>query len=244
MPAPRAMPLPRRRPRRCRRRADAPPPPRWRICWCRNTATTFRYTARAKSTPARASNSTAQPCPIGWARPPGCLIRWSRGSANTSLPPRRSMVTTPRFRCCFLQADGYAGFEALYDPARTKPGRITEVACLAHCRRRFYDVWEATKSPVAKEALDRIAAVYAIEEKARFAPAAERVEHRRETAPLLEAFFDWSKATVVKLSGKSALAEAFRYTIKRQEALTRFVTDGRLEVGRVDDWRGGGRSQG
>jgi transposase len=130
----------------------------------------------------------------------------------------------------FLQADGYAGFEALYDPARTKPGRITEVACLAHCRRRFYDVWEATKSPVAKEALDRIAAVYAIEEKARFAPAAERVEHRRETAPLLEAFFDWSKATVVKLSGKSALAEAFRYTIKRQEALTRFVTDGRLEV--------------
>jgi transposase len=91
-------------------------------------------------------------------------------------------------------------------------------------------VWEATKSPVAKEALDRIAAVYAIEEKARFAPAAERVKHRRETAPLLEAFFDWSKATVVKLSGKSALAEAFRYTIKRQEALTRFVTDGRLEV--------------
>jgi transposase len=130
----------------------------------------------------------------------------------------------------FLQADGYAGFEALYDPARTKPGPITEVACLAHCRRKFYDVWEATKSPVAKEALDRIAAVYAIEEKARFAPAAERVEHRRETAPLLEAFFDWSKATVVKLSGKSALAEAFRYTIKRQEALTRFVTDGRLEV--------------
>src|SRR5580698_4915562 len=192
MPAPRAMPLPRRRPRRCRRRADAPPPPRWRICWCRNTATTFRYTARAKSTPARASNSTAQPCPIGWARPPGCLIRWSRGSANTSLPPRRSMATTPRFRCWnqdlggprpdgfgvyvrddrpfrgeappaaayfyspdrsakhptahmaaftgFLQADGYAGFEALYDPARTKPGPITEVACLAHCRRKFYDV--------------------------------------------------------------------------------------------------------
>jgi hypothetical protein len=52
------------------------------------------------------------------------------------------------------------------------------VACLAHCRRKFYDVWEATKSPIAKEALDRIAAVYAIEDKARFAPVAERVEHR------------------------------------------------------------------
>ena len=130
----------------------------------------------------------------------------------------------------FLQADGYAGFEGLYNPARTKPGPITEVACWAHCRRKFFDVWEATKSPVAKEALDRIAAVYAIEDKARFAPAAERVEHRRETAPLLDAFFTWADATVVKLSGKLELAKAFRYTIARREALTRFVTDGRLEA--------------
>ncbi len=130
----------------------------------------------------------------------------------------------------FLQADGYAGYQGLFNPARIKPGPITEVACLAHVRRKFYDVWEATKSPVAKEALDRIAAVYAIEDKARFAPAAERVEHRRETAPLLDKFFEWSKATVLKLSGKLELAKAFRYTIDRREALTRFVTDGRLEV--------------
>jgi transposase len=129
-----------------------------------------------------------------------------------------------------LQADGYAGFESLYDPARSKPGPITEVACWAHCRRKFFDVWEATKSPVAKEALDRIAAVYVIEDKARFAPAAERVEHRKETALLLDAFFPWAMATEAKLSAKSALAEAFRYMIKRREALTRFATDGRLEA--------------
>jgi transposase len=130
----------------------------------------------------------------------------------------------------FLQADGYTGFEGLYNPARTKPGPITEVACWAHCRRKFFDVWETTKSPVAKEALDRIAAVYAIEEKARFAPAAERVEHRKATAQLLDAFFVWAAASVVKLSGKLELAKAFRYTITRREALTRFATDGRLEA--------------
>jgi transposase len=130
----------------------------------------------------------------------------------------------------FLQADGYAGFEGLYNPARTKPGPIIEVACWAHCRRKFFDVWEATKSPIAKEALDRISAVYAIEDKARFAPAAERVEHRRQTVPLLDAFFIWANATVTKLSGKLELAKAFRYTITRREALTRFLTDGRLEV--------------
>ena len=130
----------------------------------------------------------------------------------------------------FLQADGYAGFEALYDPARGKPGPIIEVACWAHCRRKIFDVWEQTKSPLAKEALDRIAAIYVIEDKARFAPAAERVEHRKETAPLLDAFFDWATATEGKLSAKSELAVAFRYILKRREALTRFVTDGRLEA--------------
>src|ERR1700722_17531215 len=130
----------------------------------------------------------------------------------------------------FLQADGYAGFERLYNPARTKPGPITEVACWAHCRRKIFDVWETTKTPIAREALDRIAAVYAIEDKVRFAPAAERVEHRKETESLLDAFFVWVGATVVKLSGKLELAKAFRYIITRREALTRFVTDGRLEA--------------
>src|SRR5437764_1448586 len=130
----------------------------------------------------------------------------------------------------FLQADGYSGFEALYNPARRKPGPIIEVACWAHCRRKIFDVWETTKSPIAKQALDRIAAVYVIEDKARFAPAAERVEHRKETATLLDAFFTGAKATEAKRSAKSALAEAFRYIIKRREALVRFVTDGRLEA--------------
>jgi transposase len=51
---------------------------------------------------------------------------------------------------------------------------------------------QATKSPVAKEALDRIAAIYVVEAKAQFAPAAERVEHRKETGLLLDAFFTWA----------------------------------------------------
>jgi transposase len=129
-----------------------------------------------------------------------------------------------------LQADGYAGFEALYHPARTKPGPITEVACWAHCRRKIFDVWETTKSPVAKEALDHIAAIYAIEAKARFAPAADRVALRAETAPLLDALFSWIGAALTRLSGKSELAKAFRYAVERRLALSRFLTDGRLEA--------------
>jgi transposase len=134
----------------------------------------------------------------------------------------------------FLQADGYAGFNALYGPAadtsRRADAGIVEVACWAHCRRKFFDVWDSQKSPVAKEAIDRIAAFYVIEAKARFAPPAERLMHRAETAPLLASFFDWAGKVVTRLSAKSELAEAFRYTLKRQEALSRFLADARLEI--------------
>ena len=129
-----------------------------------------------------------------------------------------------------LQADGYAGFEKLYGSARTKPGPITEVACWAHARRGFFDEWEQHKSPTAKQALDRIAAIYAVEARAGFASLAERVELRRQTAPLVDDFFTWAEATTAKLSVKSNLAGAFRYAINRREALSRFIADGRLEV--------------
>ncbi len=135
----------------------------------------------------------------------------------------------------FLQADGYTGFEALYAPTAADAGvlsnaGITEVACWAHCRRKFFDVWDSKKSPVAKEAVDRIAAFYAIEAMAQFAPPGERLAHRVETAPLLAAFFDWAEKIVTKLSAKSDLADAFRYTVKRRDALSRFLTDARLEI--------------
>src|SRR5271155_1800557 len=70
----------------------------------------------------------------------------------------------------FLQADGYSGFDKLYGPARTKSGPITEVACWAHTRRGFFDEWEHHKSATAKQALDRIGAIYEVEARAAFAP--------------------------------------------------------------------------
>ena len=133
----------------------------------------------------------------------------------------------------FLQADAYAGFAALYEPQSVEAGAtaaITEVACWAHCRRALFDIWEATKSPVAKVALDRIGEFYAIEDQARFAPPAERLAHRAALIPLLDAFFTWAEATERKLSAPSELAKALRYIITRRIALTRFATDARLEA--------------
>jgi hypothetical protein len=91
-------------------------------------------------------------------------------------------------------------------------------------------VWETTKSTVAKAALDQIAQFYAIEDKARFAAPAERLQHRAAVTPLLDAFFVWAQNAERKLSARSELAEALRYIIRRRIVLTRFATDARLEA--------------
>jgi hypothetical protein len=72
-----------------------------------------------------------------------------------------------------LQPDGYAGFDQIYEA-----GRIQEAACWAHVRRKFYDLEVAHKSPVAAEALERIAGLYAVEKEIRGRPPDERREVR------------------------------------------------------------------
>jgi transposase len=125
-----------------------------------------------------------------------------------------------------LQADGYAGFDQVYDT-----GRIQEAACWAHVRRKFYDLVAAHKSPVAAEALERIGALYAIEKEIRGRSPEERREVRNERArPLLESLKQWLDATLGKLSRKSDTALAVRYAFGRWEALLRYVDDGGIEI--------------
>ncbi len=125
-----------------------------------------------------------------------------------------------------LQADGYAGFNKLYEK-----GRIVEAACWAHVRRKFHDLYQAHQSPIAKEALERIGQLYAIEQEIRGRPPAERKEVRRARArPQLEALHIWWKAKLAKLSQKSDVAMAIRYALDRWSALLRFCEDGRVEM--------------
>jgi transposase len=125
-----------------------------------------------------------------------------------------------------LHADGYAGFNAIFEQRR-----IVEAACWAHVRRKYFDVHTATGSPIAKEALDRIAALYDIEAEARGKPPDERRRLREQRSkPLLDALHAWLAGTNTKLSQKTELAAAIRYTLGRWNALTRFLDDGRLEI--------------
>ncbi len=107
-------------------------------------------------------------------------------------------------------------------------------------RRKFYDLVAAHKSPVATEALERIGALYAIEKEIRGRSPEERREVRNERArPLLESLKQWLEATLGKLSRKSDTALAVRYALGRWEALLRYVDDGRIEIGRVENRRSG-----
>ena len=125
-----------------------------------------------------------------------------------------------------LQADGYAGFDQIY-----AAGRIQEAACWAHVRRKFYDLEVAHKSRVAAEALERIAALYAIEKEIRGRSPDERREVRNtRSRPLLESLKQWFEETLGKLSRKSDTAMAVRYALGRWTALLRFCDDGRIEI--------------
>lgn len=125
-----------------------------------------------------------------------------------------------------LQADAYAGYDAVYEG-----GRVKEAACMAHVRRKFYDLYEAHKSPVAKEALERIAVLYAIEEEIRGRSAEERRAVRNERSrPLLESMKQWMEETSGKLSRKSDTTKAIGYALGHWEALMRFCDDGHLEI--------------
>ncbi len=125
-----------------------------------------------------------------------------------------------------LQADGYAGFKRLYEK-----GNIVEAACWAHVRRKFHDLYQAHRSPVAKEALERIAQLYGIEQAIRGRSPAERREVRQaRSRPLLELLHGWLKATMAKLSRKSDVAVAIHYALERWTALLLFCGDGRVEM--------------
>jgi hypothetical protein len=125
-----------------------------------------------------------------------------------------------------LQADAYAGYGVVYHG-----GRVKESACMAHVRRPFYDLYEAHKSAVAKEALERIAALYAIEEEIRGRSAEERREVRNERSrPLLESMKKWMEETLGKLSRKSDTTKAIRYALGRWDALMHYCDDGHLEI--------------
>ena len=125
-----------------------------------------------------------------------------------------------------LQADAYAGFNALYEG-----GGIDEAACWAHARRKFHDLHVARPSPLTTEALRRIAELYLIEAEVRGKPPDERRSVRQVRArPLLDDLEQWLRAALEKLSRKSDTSAAILYALNLWPALLRYCDGGVIEI--------------
>ena len=127
-----------------------------------------------------------------------------------------------------MQADAYSGYNGLYAKDR-KPGPIIEAACWAHGRRKFFELAELQKAPVAIEAVRRIDALFAVEREINGLPPDVRLAVRRtKSKPLVEALEIWLRDERRKLSSKAPVAKAIDYSLKRWPAFTRFLDDGRI----------------
>ncbi len=130
-----------------------------------------------------------------------------------------------------LHADGYAGFGELYEDAAGDPAAVTEVACWAHVRRKLFDVHKTTGSVIAREALDKIGALFEVERGlAGLEPDRRRMARQDAAVPKLAELATWLDAQLGRVPVKSDLAGTIRYARSRWVALTRYCDDGRLEI--------------
>ncbi|NUZ09128.1 IS66 family transposase [Schlegelella sp. ID0723] len=160
--------------------------------------------------------------PMGSHEPPAAWFRYSADRRGEH--PQAHLA---RFQGA-LQADAYGGWGGLYEDG------VTEVACWAHARRPWWDLYLATgrsADGVAAEALGRIRELYRIEAEVRGQPPEIRRAHRQARAgPLLTALREWFTHLLTRTSTKSEIAKAARYSLARWTALTRYVDDGTLEI--------------
>lgn len=164
--------------------------------------------------------------PWGSLAPPAAFYRYA--------PDRRAEQAWALLKDCrgFLHADAYAGFNHLYEvnPLTGTPP-LTEVACWAHARRKIYEVHAATGSAAAKDLLEQIGRLFAVEEMIRGKPPDVRQTARQEhSVPILEGLHSKLNVTLDKISRKSTLAGAIRYSLARWSAMTRYTSDGRLDI--------------
>jgi hypothetical protein len=162
---------------------------------------------------------------VGRAGPPGIAYEfaadWKQEHVLAHLRDARGI----------LQADAYKGYAKLYAPGPDGTAPFREAACWAHLRRDFHDLWIGAKSPIAREALDHIGALYDIEARISGKSAADRLAARQaQSKPRVEAFHAWAQAQLTRLPAKGDLANAFRYALARWPAFCLFLEDGRVAI--------------
>jgi transposase len=184
--------------------------------------TTVPVLAKGKTATARLWTYVRDDRPFAGPAPPAAAFFYSRDRAGEH--PRRHLAEYAGI----LQADAYAGFNDLYDPRR-KPSPITEAACWAHGRRKFYVLAEVARAPIAVEAVRRIDAIFDIERGINGVRADQRLAARpQQVMKLVTDLEAWMRTERARLSRHNDISRAMDYMLKRWPAFTRFLHDGRI----------------
>ncbi len=198
--------------------------------------TTVPVMAKGKTDTARLWVYVRDDRPFAGADPPAALFHYSRDRRGEH--PRSHLASWVGI----LQADAYGGYNELYREGRD-PAPVLEAACFAHARRKFFelaDVEGAARKrsrgqrtsmiyPIALEAVQRLDALFDIERAINGKTSAERRAVRQElSVPLMAELHAWLTDQVGKLSRGHDLAKACLYMLRRWDAFTRFLDDGRV----------------
>ena len=198
--------------------------------------TTVPVLAKGKTATARSWVYVRDDRPFGGRAPPAAVFYYSRDRSGEH--PQRHLANFGGV----LQADAYSGYGKLYEPGRA-PGPITEAACWSHARRKFYVLADietnarrkaqgktsAVISPMALETVRRINALFEIERSINGLSADQRKTVRQDrSAPLVASLQTWMREERARLSRHNDLAKAMDYILKRWDAFTRFLDDGRI----------------
>ena len=194
--------------------------------------TTVPLLAKGKTVTARLWTYVRDDAPFGGTDPPAAVYYFSRDRGGEH--PERHLAHYGGI----LQADAYAGFNGLYEPGR-QPAPVTEAACWAHGRRKFFVLADiagkarnkkpAVISPIALQAVKRIDAIFAHERVINGQPADVRLAYRKEhVTPLVTDLEAYLRAERARLSRHADPAKAIDYMLKRWDAFTRFLDDGRI----------------
>ena len=195
--------------------------------------TTVPLLARGKTETARLWTYVRDDRPFGGPAPPAVLFRFSRDRKGEH--PQKHLEKWMGV----LQADAYAGFNALYDAGRA-PGPILPALCWSHARRKFFELADIAAnarrarqappvSPIALEAVTRIDAVFDLERAINGLSAAERLAIRKaDIAPLVDDLHAWMTAERARLSRHAPVAKALDYMLTRWARFTTFLEDGRI----------------
>lgn len=124
-----------------------------------------------------------------------------------------------------LVCDDFTGYKALFAQG------ITELGCMAHSRRKFYDLHAASKSHIAQDALQYIGELYEIKREVQQVAAQLRLEIRQQRArPIANALHAWMTGQRTRVSDGSATAKALDYSLRRWAALTRYLDDPQVPI--------------